>query len=353
MKKTLMILLVLTLQMSLIGCEKKSNPTAKKFEGFTSHLLSAKKTNNLLVFKQQDPVEDEPSTEPEKPTQPEKPNTETSKDSVVVKYDVVKKDSTYTGLPSLNPVTYTVKDPKNTKGLSTKKNSFSFGAAKNGKPHEITVNNQKRFDKYQTNALAWDNKTNEKVLYLTFDCGYEYKNLTSLILDTLDEKDVSAAFFCTQSYLETSGKVVARMIQEGHIVGNHSVNHPSDCSALTREELAKELLGVHNYLRVNFGYNSQYFRFPTGAYSENAIELVNSVGYRSIFWSIAHADWDPEDQPGVDVSFETITSRLHPGAVILLHSTSPDNVEILGDFIDYARNQGYEFRTLDEYAYWK
>ena len=142
------------------------------------------------------------------------------------------------------------------------------------------------------------------------------------------------------------------MITEGHILGNHSVNHPSDSSALSREKLAAELLGVHNHLRVNFGYESRYFRFPTGTYSPNALELVESIGYRSVFWSVAHADWDPEDQPGVDKSFATVTSRLHPGAVILLHTCSPDNVAMLADLIDYARAQGYEFRSLDQYEYW-
>ena len=172
------------------------------------------------------------------------------------------------------------------------------------------------------------------------------------MLDTLKEKNVKAAFFCTMSYLKTAPNVVTRMINEGHIVGNHTTNHPSNSAALTRTELAEELLGVHNYLRVKFGYNSEYFRFPAGVYSENALDLVDSVGYKSVFWSIAHTDWDPENQPGVDKSFQTVTERLHPGAVILLHTTSPDNAEILGDFIDYAREQGYEFRTLDQYKYW-
>ena len=142
------------------------------------------------------------------------------------------------------------------------------------------------------------------------------------------------------------------MINEGHIVGNHSTTHPSDSSALSREKMAWELLGVHNYLRVNFGYNSKYFRFPTGTYSVNALEVIDSIGYRSIFWSNAHADWDPENQPGVQKSFDTLTSRLHAGSVILLHACSPDNAAILGDFIDYAESQGYVFKSLDDYKYW-
>ena len=321
MKRSLLLYLFLII--SLVACSHKNKSAIGK--EFFSDDQNIKETGNLLEF-----------------------------NYAIIEYEVNQVNPiTYTGLPSLNAVQYMIKDPDNTSNLSTNRYSFSFGAAKNGKPHQITIDNQKRFDEYGTNALAWDNKSNEKVLYLTFDCGYEYKNLTSLMLDILDEKDVSAAFFVTQPYLNSSSEIVARMINEGHIVGNHSVNHPSNCAALTKEELAKELLGVHNYLRVNFGYQSQYFRFPTGAYSECAINLVNSIGYKSIFWSIAHTDWDPENQPGVQKSFDTVTSRLHPGAVILLHTTSPDNVEILGDFIDYARNEGYEFKALDEYDYFK
>lgn len=265
---------------------------------------------------------------------------------------VANAGKTFTGLPTLPEISQTVTDPSNLRGLSTARRSFSFGVASDGKPNQITVNNQQTFDSYHYNALAWDNKTSGKVLYLTFDCGYVYKDLVSQILDTLEEKNVPAAFFCTLDYLEDAPSDVTRMIQEGHIVGNHTTTHPSYSSALSRSDIAWEILGVHNYLRVNFGYDCKFFRFPEGAYSVNALELVDSIGYHSVFWSIAHTDWDPNNQPGVDVSFETVTSRLHPGAVILLHATSPDNAEILGDFIDYAIAQGYEFRSLEQYAYW-
>lgn len=271
-----------------------------------------------------------------------------------VTYHVENDGTTFTDKPSLREMSYTVYDPDNKRGLSEQSYEFTYGKAQGGKPHNTTVNNQKRFDGLGYDVLAWDNKTptSEKVLYLTFDCGYKYEDLTVRILDTLKEKNVKAAFFCTMPYLKTASEEVVRMINEGHIVGNHSTNHPSDCAKISRTELAKELLGVQNYLRVKFGYTSKYFRFPTGRNSENALELVDSIGYRSIFWSVAHRDWDPKNQPGEDMSFETVTSRLHPGAVILLHSTSPDNAAILGKLIDYARDMGYTFRSLDEYGYW-
>lgn len=302
-----------------------------------------------------DPVAD-PITDPEPAVDPEPvtPDPEILAKSVTVSYPVEKANGgvTYTALPSLPEIEYTVPDAENTRALSTEKIDFSYGAAKDGEPHSITVNNQKIFDSYGTNALAWDNKTREKVLYLTFDCGYEYQNITPQMIDILKEKNVPAAFFCTLDYIKDAPQAVKYMIEEGHIVGNHSVHHPSNSASLSREKLASEFLGVHNYLRVNFGYSSQYFRFPTGAFSENALDLAACIGYRSVFWSIAHADWDPENQPGVDKSFKTVTSRLHPGAVILLHTTSPDNLAILGDFIDYARSEGYTFKSLDDYAYW-
>lgn len=339
--KRFLILLILIMIMS--GCNKE------EVKGSTAMLSGKIEIEDLEEYKQElINKENEIKDKKEEIVI----DVETNEDKIV-RYYVDKKGSTYTGRPPLSQVEYTIKDPLNKKGLSTTKHSFSFGAAKDGKPHSITIDNQAIFDRFGTNALAWDNKTSSKVLYLTFDCGYEYEDLTSVMLDTLKEKGIKGAFFVTDSYLKSSAQVVARMIHEGHVVGNHSVNHLSDSAIISKEELALELLGVHNNLLVNFGYESKYFRFPTGAYSECAIDLVNSVGYRSVFWSVAHTDWDPDNQPGVDVSFETVTSRLHPGAVILLHTTSPDNAQILGDFIDYALSQGYEFRSLDQYSNWK
>ena len=288
-----------------------------------------------------------PTIVPTAPTQPEE-------DYAIVHYvpNVENDGKTYTGLSALAVVEYMVRDPKNLRQLSTSRVDHSFGAASNGKPHSITVDNQKRFDEWKTGALAWDNISQEKVLYLTFDCGYEYKNLTSVMLDTLKEKNVQATFFCTMTYMRSSHQAVARMIAEGHNVGNHSLSHPDNCASLNREQMALEVLAVENYLRVNFGYSAKYFRFPSGVYSENAVELLQSVGYRSVFWSIAYADWDPENQQGTQVALKTLKDRLHPGAVILLHTTSPDNAAILGEFIDYAISKGYRFANLNDYPGW-
>lgn len=257
---------------------------------------------------------------------------------------VLQNGETYTGLPALPLRDFKVEDPENTRGLSTEKVGYSYGVAKDGEPHATSVNNQKYFTDNGFNALALDTTTPEKVLYLTFDCGYE-NGYTAKILDTLKEKNVPAAFFCTLPQVKDNPELIARMINEGHIVGNHSVKHPS-FPTLTRLRMAEEIKGMDDYLRTNFGYSEPFFRFPMGEYSDCALDLVGSLGYKSVFWSVAYADWDLDNQKGADYAFQTVTARLHPGAVILLHSVSPDNAEALARIIDWAQGEGYTFRSL-------
>ena len=250
---------------------------------------------------------------------------------------------------STNIGKYIVNDPENTRGLSNVKSGFSFGVAKDGMPNSISVNNQAKFDSMSNiDALALDTVSTDRRMYLTFDCGYEYKNLTGNILDTLREKNVKAAFFVTLSYIKSNPQFVRRMIDEGHIVGNHSATHPV-FPEISRTKMAEELYLVDEYLQNNFGYTSRYFRFPAGENSENSLELVTSLGYKSIFWSLAYADYDTSKQVGYNEALQTVTSRFHPGAVILLHAVSQDNADTLPSVIDIAREQGYTFKTLDDY----
>lgn len=355
MKKLICLVLALALTLSLVSCVKKMGDSSEPDASDIENTSDDKKDPSDTAPDSEEPSDKgdgDSSRPPESTSAPEPEIPHYDGVTSAVTYPVDYLGSTFTGAPSLPAVEYQVPDPNNGRGLSTERVPFSYGVASGGEPHHITVNNQQIFDGYGTNGLAWDNKTtDEKVLYLTFDCGYKLDDLTSRILDTLKEKDVPAAFFCTMDYLEEDPQEIARMIEEGHIVGNHSVTHP-DCTTVTREKLAWEILGVHNYMRVNFGYTPEYFRFPTGAFSEDTLDLVYYTGYKSIFWSIAYADWDPYNQIGEETAFNQVTSRLHPGAVILLHSTSPDNVAILGRVIDYARSQGYVFKTLDDYEYW-
>ena len=253
---------------------------------------------------------------------------------------------TYTGYPPLALCQFTVSDPENTRKLATEKHGYSYGVAKNGAPHQTSVSNQTYFKEHGFSAVCLDQTTQEKVLYLTFDCGYE-NGYTAKILDTLKEKGVPAAFFCTLPQVKDYPELIARMIKEGHIVGNHSVHHPS-FPKLSRLEMAKELKGMDDYLRTHFGYSAPFFRFPMGEYSDCALDLVGSLGYTSVFWSAAYADWDLDKQKGEDYAFQTVTARLHPGAILLLHSVSPDNAHALGRIIDFARQEGYTFRSLTE-----
>lgn len=257
-----------------------------------------------------------------------------------------KNNATYTGFPALNEITFKVTDPENSRGIPNEKIEHAYGIAKGGEPHQISVDSQKFFEEKKLSAVTYDTKTKEKVLYLTFDCGYENGN-TEKILDVLKEKNVRAAFFCTLDDIRSSPEIIARMIKEGHIVGNHSATHPS-FPEISRTEMAKEIEECENFLRKNFGYTSQYFRFPKGEYSENALELTGSLGYKSIFWSASYADWDTSAQKGADYAFQKITPRLHPGAIILLHAVSSDNAAAMGRIIDFARGEGYEFSTLDK-----
>lgn len=240
--------------------------------------------------------------------------------------------------------TQSVTTARANKEWSTDTIEYSYGVAKDGKPHQTSVSNQLFFDSNGFNAVAYDNKTQSKVLYLTFDCGWE-NGYTIKVLDVLKEKSVPAAFFCTLDNIKAEHELIARMIAEGHIVGNHSDKHPS-FSKITRERMIRELKNCDDYLRENFNYTSSFFRFPKGDYSEYALSVVQSQGYKSVFWSVSYADWDVNVQKGSEYAFSTVTSRLHPGAIILLHSVSPDNAAALGNIIDWARGQGYEFKPL-------
>lgn len=267
-----------------------------------------------------------------------------SLESMVVKGET--GGDTFSGLQPLAKTDYTASAKR--EGLSDEKLSHSHGPASGGKAHHTVVKFQDTFDEYY--AVTLDRVSEEKVLYLTFDCGYEHDNLTADILDTLKEKKVPAAFFCTLDHIKAETGLIARMINEGHIVGNHSATHPSFAD-ISRERMAEEIETTENYLRENFGYCARYFRFPAGEYTENALDLIASLGYVSVFWSVAYNDWNTDSIKGKDYAVETVTSRLHDGAVILLHSVSHDNAEALGEIIDRARAEGYEFRSLEQLEY--
>jgi len=186
-------------------------------------------------------------------------------------------------------------------------------------------------------------------IYLTFDMGYE-AGYTEKILDVLKENKVTAVFFITAHYLNTQPDLVKRMIEEGHIVGNHTVNHKS-LASLSDQEIENEIMNLHKALYEKFNYEMTYFRPPKGEYSERVLDIVKKLGYKTVLWSLAYDDWDENNQGREEYGKSRVLDNLHNGAVILLHATSKDNSNILDDVIKSARKMNYEFKNLDNFEW--
>lgn len=198
------------------------------------------------------------------------------------------------------------------------------------------------------NAFYAEN-TQEKVLYLTFDCGFENGN-TPLILDALKKHNAKAAFFVVGNFIETSPDLVKRMVEEGHIVGNHSYHHP-DMSQMGKEEFTAELGELETLYEQTVGTPmAKYFRPPQGKYSENCLQIAKDAGYKTCFWSLAYVDWNQDSQPSHDEAFDKLTKRIHPGAIVLLHSTSKTNGEIMDELLTKWEEMGYTFRPLSDFT---
>ena len=187
-----------------------------------------------------------------------------------------------------------------------------------------------------------------KVLYLTFDAGYE-NGYTADILDILKKQEVPAAFFLVGDYLERNADLVRRMVQEGHIVGNHTMNHPDMSRAVSREAFGKELQEVETlYTDITGQTLPKFYRPPQGLYSQENLETAKELGYKTVFWSLAYADWNNGDQPDPDAAVKKLNSRIHDGAVILLHATSKTNAQILDRLLTQWKDMGYRFAPLTE-----
>ena len=202
-------------------------------------------------------------------------------------------------------------------------------------------------DRLRELGAAYLDPDGGKVLYLTFDAGYE-NGYTAGILDVLKKQEVSAAFFLVGDYLERNPDLVRRMTAEGHIVGNHTLSHP-DMTGLDEAAFEGELRGMEQlYEEVTGQTLPKYYRPPQGLYSKKNLELARKLGYKTVFWSLAYADWDNANQPDPDEAVEKLTLRLHDGAVILLHATSKTNAEILDRLITQWQSMGYRFAPLTE-----
>ncbi len=230
--------------------------------------------------------------------------------------------------------------------LDNKGSGWGFVKKKGTEP-EIYKSTQELFAAYNTYYV---DPKRTRTIYLTFDEGYE-NGYTSVILDTLKDHGVKAAFFITGPYLEKETALVDRMIAEGHIVGNHTVHHPNMHKLGDPQKMADELGGLNSAFFRKYGKNMEYMRPPEGEYSRRVLAVADSLGYKTIMWSFAYKDWDPKTQKGADYAFNQVTPYLHDGAILLLHAVSEDNAHALGRIIEYARNQGYEFGTLDNLTY--
>lgn len=196
------------------------------------------------------------------------------------------------------------------------------------------------------NAYYAEN-TKEKVLYLTFDCGFENGN-TPAILEALKKHNAKATFFVVGNYLSTSPDLVKRMLEEGHNVGNHSYHHP-DMSQMGKDEFAKELGELEQLYEQTTGKPMvKYYRPPQGKYSENNLKIAKELGYKTFFWSLAYVDWKQDSQPTHEEAFDKLLKRVHPGAIVLLHNTSKTNGEILDELLTKWEGMGYTFKSLDE-----
>ena len=231
--------------------------------------------------------------------------------------------------------------------LSNKTNAWGFVRKKNEVRPEFAAQYTKVLDDYEG---IYAGNSEEKVIYLTFDEGYE-NGYTGAILDTLKEKDCPATFFVTKPYVKQNQELVQRMIDEGHIVGNHTVNHPSMPEVTDDEKLKAEITGLHDYVKELFDYDMEFLRPPKGEYSERTVAISKELGYRTVLWSSAYDDWDVNKQGRLDYARGMILNYVHNGCVMLLHAVSKDNTELLGEVIDEIRNRGYEIRALSEFEY--
>ena len=227
---------------------------------------------------------------------------------------------------------------------------YGPGSTKDGKRPPYADPLQKKYGQYAANFIAPDNGN----VYLTFDCGYEYTatdangnkyRVTEKILDVLKEKNVKAVFFVTMYYCKDQPDLVQRMIDEGHVVGNHTNNHPV-MPKQTIDKMVYEIMSLHDYVKDKFGYEMTLFRFPTGEFSTRTLAVVQTLGYKTVHWSFAYGDYDTDKQPEINAAYNKVTGSHHSGAIYLLHAISTTNAAILGDAIDFFRAEGYNIELF-------
>lgn len=217
------------------------------------------------------------------------------------------------------------------------------GVAEGGQPTgNASAEELKKYDAYFVGSA------DEKVIYLTFDCGYENGN-TEAILDALKKHNVKATFFVVGHYVASAPELLKRMVEEGHTVGNHTYHHPDMSAISDLSSFKKEMDDVAGAFKEVTGTElSMYYRPPQGKYSTDNLKMAQQLGYSTFFWSLAYVDWNADAQPTHEEAFNKLTGRIHPGAVVLLHNTSKTNGEILDELLTKWEDMGYRFGTLEE-----
>ena len=228
--------------------------------------------------------------------------------------------------------------------LSNKKIGWGIQRKNNHEQPDLGTKNKELISKYNGMALG---NIEKKYIYLTFDLGYE-AGYTEKILDALKKNNVKGTFFITAHYLNTQPNLVKKMIDDGHIVGNHTVNHKS-MPEIDNETIKKEVMDLHTAVYDKFGYEMKYIRPPKGEFSERTLNFTNSLGYKTVMWSLAYDDWDESKQGREEYGKKKVIENIHNGAIILLHSNSKDNSNILNDVIKEIKKLGYEFDTIENF----
>lgn len=318
----IIVILVLLLN-ALNGKNKKSVEFEKPSSTIQPSTDDDKKTEPSTDSETETQTETEPESKTEgvtevKPTQPESQQPE----KVDGKWDLA-------ALPNKETPFGNDRDQVTDKGIPT--GVFWYG---------------RQWGKYNVDFISdigikYNNgETTEKVIYLTMDCGFDNEH-TGPILDILKEKNVKATFFVTSMFYDARPDLIKRMIDEGHRIGSHSINH-KNMTTLSLEQQEKEIMDVVNKLKRDYNYDCKLFRFPEGLFSDQCLALVDNLGLKTVFWSYAYGDYSAV-QPEVKPSYEAAVKYLHPGAIYLLHASSSTNRAFLGDWIDAARAAGYEF----------
>jgi len=337
--------------------DKKDQPTEntdKKEDSKESPKAEEKQEKNeeksetidLLVEDKKDSNKDEkPSEDSKKTENKDKPEEKTEEKKDQTKIEEKKSETTTIDLTQKSePPKAIEKSDINVSGLSNKALSWWY---RPGQPKStIDEGIASMIAKY---GAIWQRPTGANKLYLTFDEGYEYNNNTAKILDTLAEKNVKALFFVTGHYVKSQPELVSRMVNEGHYVGNHTVNHLNPPKALAENKFVADIQGLEQiYADIIGGSMSPFYRPPEGGYSEATLSAAESLGYRTVFWSFAYKDWETKNQPNEQAAIEKITSNFHDGSIILLHAVSDTNTKVLGQIIDKAREMGYTFGDISE-----